>query len=325
MLVSRSKIILALALWGFFFAFFVGPVGALGAEREGFAPRPRAESGLKVVPSPLDRGTAGLVELVGVVEASEAGEVSESPENCQGRFDGRPIFFFLAKKEDKTPGKVPGKRWVGLLGADIMIKPGVYALSVACPGQAERSTQVPVRDKSYGVRTIKVPSRQVDLSKVDQARAAREKVLTDRALATRSPEKLWRGAFIDPVGGRVNSSFGRQTKLNGVLNPRPHAGADFLVPPGSPVKAPARGRVILTGDHFFSGQAVYLDHGQGLISMYFHLSEIRAKDGEIVEKGQVIAKSGQSGRVTGPHLHYGVYLNGARIDPIPFRKLTSQF
>jgi murein DD-endopeptidase MepM/ murein hydrolase activator NlpD len=183
-------------------------------------------------------------------------------------------------------------------------------------------TQVTVREKSYGVRTIKVPQRQVDLSKEDQERAAREKALTDMALATRSPERLWSGSFIDPVDGQVNSSFGRQTKINGVLNPRPHAGADYLVPEGTQVRAPARGLVILTGDHFFSGNAVYIDHGQGLISMYFHLSEILVNDGQTVERGDIIAKVGKTGRVTGAHLHYGVYLNGARIDPIPFKKLT---
>ncbi|MDR2422358.1 MAG: M23 family metallopeptidase [Deltaproteobacteria bacterium] len=304
-------IAVSLASVGFFFVILAA---VQASEKGAFAPTgdPAAQVFLKVLPQPLDRGTVGLVEL------------APASEECQGTFDGRPVFFFLAKKEDKTPGRTPGTRWVGLFGADIMIKPGSYALSIACPGQPDRATQVVVRDKAYGVRVIKVPSRQVELSPEDQARAAREKILTDKALATRSPEKLWRGAFLDPVNGQINSSFGRQTNLNGILNPRPHAGADFLVPTGTPVKAPARGRVILVGDHFFSGLAVYLDHGQGLISMYFHLSEAVAVEGRMVEKGQVIAKSGQSGRVTGAHLHYGVYLNGARVDPMPFRKLTSQ-
>ncbi|MDR1608779.1 MAG: M23 family metallopeptidase [Deltaproteobacteria bacterium] len=269
--------------------------------------------GLKVLPQPLDRGTAGWVEL-------EEGGV-----DCQGRFDQRPIFFFLAPKIDKTPGRTPGSRWVGLFGADIMLKPGQYPLTVSCPGQEGLKFSVVVREKTYGLRNIKVPHGQVDLSPENLERAAREKKLVDKALATTSPDKLWRGAFLEPVKGQVNSSFGRQTKINGVLNPRPHAGADYLVKTGTPVKAPARGQVILTGDHFFSGQAIYVDHGQGLLSMYFHLSEIMVSDGQMVEKGDIIAKSGQSGRVTGAHLHYGVYLNGARIDPIPFRKMTNQF
>jgi hypothetical protein len=327
-----AKIFLIFALWGFF--FFSSEKS--DAAQEGFKPAQKAESlppkkekanpkrdprpdpwrdpyVPKAFPLPLDRGTVGLVEL---------------PENlidCQGEFDGKPVFFFIGKKEDKTPGKTPGRRLLGLFGADIAIKPGTYPLKVNCAGGKNWSISVPVRDKAYGVRTITVPSRQVRLSPEDQERAAREKKLTDKALATRSPERLWRGPFIEPVNGTINSSFGRQTKLNGVLNPRPHAGADYLVKEGTPVKAPADGLVILTGDHFFSGRAVYIDHGQGLISMYFHLSEILVEDGQKARKGEIIAKTGKTGRVTGAHLHYGVYLNGARIDPVPFRKLTTQF
>ncbi|MDR1872257.1 MAG: peptidoglycan DD-metalloendopeptidase family protein [Deltaproteobacteria bacterium] len=272
-----------------------------------------AIEGVRVVPSPLDRGTAGLVEL------------AKGGADCAGEFTGRLIFFFEDQKENRAPGRDPGTRWVGLFGADITLKPGTYPLTVTCPGFKAQTLKVTVRDKSYGVRNIKVPAKQVDLSPEDQARAAQEKVLTDKALATVSPVRLWSGAFLEPVNGSVNSSFGRQTRLNGILNPRPHAGADFLTPIGTPVKAPAKGQVILEGDHFFSGKAIYIDHGQGLISMYFHLSEILVSSGAMVDKGQVIGKTGQTGRVTGPHLHYGVYLNGARIDPIPFRKLTTQF
>jgi murein DD-endopeptidase MepM/ murein hydrolase activator NlpD len=112
--------------------------------------------------------------------------------------------------------------------------------------------------------------------------------------------------------------------MNGVLNPRPHAGADYRAPEGAPVRAPASGRVVLTGDHFFAGNSIYIDHGQGLITMYFHLSEILVTDGQTVKKGdEPIGLVGKTGRVTGAHLHYGVYLNGARIDPSVFRKLTT--
>jgi len=121
----------------------------------------------------------------------------------------------------------------------------------------------------------------------------------------------------------VTSSFGRQTKINGVLNPRPHAGADFDVPAGTPVKAPAEGVVLLADFHFFAGGSVYIDHGQGLISMYFHLSELKVKAGDQVGRGDLLALSGATGRVTGAHLHYGIYLCQARIDPVAFHRLTS--
>jgi murein DD-endopeptidase MepM/ murein hydrolase activator NlpD len=294
-----KKFMLILALLGF---FYICPGGLA------LAPAQELPVSLKILPQPLDRGTAALVEL------------PLEDQNCQGLFDQKPIFFFPGKKAFKNPQA----KLIGLFGADIMLKPGSYPLKVTCEKAGELSALVTVRDKSYGLRNIKVPNRQVELSEADQIRAAREKKLVDQALATRSPEKLWSGEFLVPVDGHVNSSFGRQTKINGVLNPRPHAGADFLVPAGTNVKAPAKGLVILAGDHFFSGQAVYLDHGQGLISMYFHLSKIDVQIGDTVEKGDIIAQSGSSGRVTGAHLHYGVYLNGARIDPISFQKLTGQ-
>jgi murein DD-endopeptidase MepM/ murein hydrolase activator NlpD len=233
----------------------------------------------------------------------------------KGVFDGKPVFFFET-----------AEGLTGIFAADIMIQLGDHPLEVSWGGSApgSLSATVNVKDRDYGTRSINVPQKQVDLSPEDQARAAREKTLTDRALATVSPEKLWRGEFLEPVDAAINSSFGRKTRMNGVLNPRPHAGADYRAPEGAEVRAPADGVVILTGDHFFAGNSIYIDHGQGLISMYFHLSEILVEDGQKLTKGQTpIAKVGKTGRVTGAHLHYGTYLNGARIDPSVFRKLTT--
>jgi murein DD-endopeptidase MepM/ murein hydrolase activator NlpD len=207
-----------------------------------------------------------------------------------------------------------------------MIRPGEHPLTVTWGEGASRRTErrtVTVADKSYGVRDVKVPPGQVELSPEDQERAARERILVTAALATRSPERLWSGEFLEPVNGRVNSSFGRQTRFNGVLNARPHAGADYLVPEGTPVTVPAAGRVILTGNHFFAGNSVYIDHGQGLISMFFHLSRIDVADGQDVARGDVLGLVGRTGRVSGAHLHYGIYINGARIDPPVFRQMTA--
>ncbi|MDR3134471.1 MAG: peptidoglycan DD-metalloendopeptidase family protein [Deltaproteobacteria bacterium] len=268
------------------------------------SPVPVVNPEVVVLPDPLDRGAPGRVIVSGLgldtpIEAS---------------FDGKPVYFFAHKGD-----------LVGLFGADIMIKAGQHPLVVTWgqgPGQ-RKTVQVSVKDKSYGVRDIKVPQSQVDLSKEDLERAQAEREATTKALATQSPEKLWSGAFIEPVNGRINSSFGRQTRLNGVLNARPHAGADYLVPEGTPVKAPADGLVILAGNHFFAGNSVYIDHGLGLISMYFHLSRIDAVEGQEIRKGDVLGLVGKTGRVTGAHLHYGIYINGARIDPPVFRQMTA--
>lgn len=266
------------------------------------SPSARAsEPAFKVLPMPVDRGTAARVLVEGLDEAA----------GLSGTFDGRPVFFFPA-----------GGRLVGLLAADVMLSPGHYPLALTWKG-GRRTVDVSVRDRSYGMRSIKVKDSMVNLSKTDLDRAAREKKAVEAVLKTQSPNRLWRGAWVDPVGGKVTSSFGRQTKINGVLNPRPHAGADFDVPAGTRVKAPADGVVMLADFHFFAGGSVYVDHGQGLISMYFHLSEIKVKAGDRVRRGDLLALSGATGRVTGAHLHYGIYLNQARIDPVAFHRLTA--
>ncbi|MDR2612973.1 MAG: peptidoglycan DD-metalloendopeptidase family protein [Deltaproteobacteria bacterium] len=258
-----------------------------------------------MVPNPVDRGSPGRVILSGV--GLEAGP--------RGSFDGKPVFFFET-----------AEGLTGIFGADIMIALGAHPLEVSWKGDSpgRLAAEVTVKDKDYGTRTITVPKSQVELSREDQERAAREKVLTDRALSRVSPARLWRGAWLEPVDAAINSSFGRKTRMNGILNPRPHAGADYRAPEGAPVRAPADGVVILAGSHFFAGNSIYIDHGQGLVSMYFHLSEILVSEGQTLRKGDgPIGKVGRTGRVTGAHLHYGVYLNGARIDPSAFRKLTS--
>jgi murein DD-endopeptidase MepM/ murein hydrolase activator NlpD len=262
---------------------------------------PAAEPSFTVLPAPVDRGTAARVIAEGFQES----------DGLTASFEGRPVLFFPA-----------GRALYALFGADVMLSPGHYPLKLRWKG-GERDLDIMVRDKSYGVRSIKVPKNQVDLAKSDLDRAAREREAVQSVLKTVSPERLWRGPWTDPVGGKVNSSFGRQTKINGVLNPRPHAGADFAVPEGTPVKAPADGVALLADFHFFAGGSIYVDHGQGLVSMYFHLSELKVKPGDRVSRGDVLGLSGKTGRVTGAHLHYGLYLCQARLDPIDFHRLTA--
>ena len=146
-------------------------------------------------------------------------------------------------------------------------------------------------------------------------RIEREFLQQTAIFATDTPERLWRGPWIRPVPGRANSRFGSRSVFNG--QPRsPHSGADFLAGVGTPVAAPARGRVVLAGDTYFSGGSVILDHGWGLYSYLAHLSRILVEEGDLVEQGDVVARSGATGRVTGPHLHWTVRMSGARVDPL---------
>ena len=145
-------------------------------------------------------------------------------------------------------------------------------------------------------------------------RIRREQDEFSRAFATSAPQRLWEGAFVPPVSAEISSPFGYRRVINGT--PRaPHTGTDLRVPMGTEVRAPNQGKVVLLGNFFFSGNSVILDHGGGLFTMYFHLSEFRVEEGATVGKGDVIGLSGMTGRVTGPHLHWGARLNNARIDP----------
>ncbi|MCA9479450.1 MAG: M23 family metallopeptidase, partial [Nitrospira sp.] len=133
-------------------------------------------------------------------------------------------------------------------------------------------------------------------------------------------DPLWNGPFLEPVNGKITGVFGSRRIINGQPR-RPHSGEDIAAPKGTPVLAINSGTVSLAVDHFFSGKGVVLDHGLGVFSMYFHLSEINVQNGQPVQKGEAIGKVGASGRATGPHLHWGVRVNGSRVNPFALTTL----
>ena len=137
----------------------------------------------------------------------------------------------------------------------------------------------------------------------------------DAAYATTAPEPYWTEDFIVPIPGVTGGrNFGHRRVFND--QPRaPHSGADLKATTGTEIVATKRGRVLLTGDCFFNGKAVFVDHGMGVLSMYLHLSEILVEEGQMVERGELVGLAGATGRVTGPHLHWGVRVTGARVDP----------
>lgn len=175
-----------------------------------------------------------------------------------------------------------------------------------------------VNDKKYREQRITVSnSRHVNPLPDDMIRITRELELQNSAYRQFSPNVPSNILLDKPVKGPLSSPFGLKRFFNG--EPRaPHSGLDFAVPTGTPVTAPAAGKVILTGDYFFNGNTVFLDHGQGLITMYCHLSVIDVKVGDTLSRGQVLGKVGATGRVTGAHLHWNVSLNDARVDPAIF-------
>lgn len=239
--------------------------------------------------------------------------VGGHPIEVVGRFLGRQIPFF----QDTVA------TYMGLVGIDMQDAPGTHELAVEVKdpaGPRLLSYNVLVMKEKYLVQHLTLPKEMVDLNEENLVRVKSEQERVRLVLDAVSRNRLWNGVFIEPVRGEVTGAFGRVRIING--QPRgPHNGEDIDTPLGTEVVAMNDGIARLTVDHFFSGKGVFVDHGLGLYSMYFHLSEITVQDGEAIKRGQMIGKVGASGRTTGPHLHWGVRLNGARVNPFSLVKL----
>jgi murein DD-endopeptidase MepM/ murein hydrolase activator NlpD len=218
--------------------------------------------------------------------------------------------------------------WITLIGVDLDTDPGPHAapMRLRFEDGHERPIEetIVVGTKQFPTTTLTVAPGYVDLSPADQARAARESSTTAAIYATLTPEMLWSEPFVVPIAGASGGrNFGHRRVFNG--EPRaPHSGADLRASTGTPVRAANRGRVVLAQDLFFSGNAVFVDHGLGLYSVYLHLSRIDVRQGDLIERGQTIGLSGATGRVTGPHLHWGIRVLDARVDPFTLPLVTEE-
>jgi murein DD-endopeptidase MepM/ murein hydrolase activator NlpD len=220
--------------------------------------------------------------------------------------------------------RVDDRHWRALVGIDLDVRPGPYRVDVdaSAPGAAiERATyDLTVLARHFPTRQLKVDEAYVNPPADVQERIAAEARELDAVWKTTSVERYWAGPFVRPVPGPANSQFGTRSVFNGV--PRaPHGGGDFLSGAGTPIKAPNAGRVVVARGLYFTGNTVVIDHGLGLISMLAHLSETDVHEGDAVEAGQIVGKVGATGRVTGPHLHWAVRANGARVDPLSLLSL----
>lgn len=262
------------------------------------------------------QGQVLVIKLPGEEQATEV----------HGTFLTRTIPFF----SEPRPGEPPG--YVGLLGIDMQDEPGTHELAVEVKqGEQARtlSFNVLVVKEKFHVEHLKLPKDKVDLDEKSLARWKAEQEQVKLALAENSRLRLWRSDFIEPINGKGKRTgiFGSVRIMNG--QPRsPHNGEDIGAPLGTEVVATNDGIVRITVDHIFSGRGIYVDHGLGFYSMYFHLSDVLVRDGDLVKAGQLIGKVGATGRATGPHLHWGVKLNGARVNPyalldLPFKNGSS--
>lgn len=202
-----------------------------------------------------------------------------------------------------------------VVGIPLSAQPGTHSLTTINAAGQTSNHEFSVLAKQYPEQRLTIANqRMVDPEPRDLERIRRESASMGARYLTFSEISGDVRPFVRPVDGVTTSPFGRRRILND--QPRnPHSGLDIAADHGAPVAAPAPARVSLTGDFFFNGNTVFLDHGQGLVTMYCHLSEIEVAEGDRVDRGHIIGLVGATGRATGPHLHWSVSLNGYRVDP----------
>jgi murein DD-endopeptidase MepM/ murein hydrolase activator NlpD len=210
------------------------------------------------------------------------------------------------------------ERWMAVAGIPLDRAPGAAALTVTLADGSTREVTFEVGEADYATQHLTVPNRRhVTPDPADLERIGREREVIDAALTRFSETATPALSFDAPVPGRRSSSFGLRRFFND--QPRsPHKGMDIAAAKGTPITTPLPGRVLATGDYFFNGNTVIVDHGQGLITLYCHLERIDVTEGEELAAGAGLGTVGATGRVTGPHLHWGVYLNGTAVDPSLF-------
>jgi murein DD-endopeptidase MepM/ murein hydrolase activator NlpD len=208
--------------------------------------------------------------------------------------------------------------WQALVGIDLDQKPGTYTAAVEARAGAEIARGVAtlaVRPRTFATRTLRVDADFVNPPDALTERIRSEAALIRDVTGRSGMQRLWNAPFVRPVPDPANSRFGTRSVFNGEVR-RPHGGADFLSASGTVVHAPNAGRVVVARDLFFTGNTVIIDHGLGLVSLLAHLSSMDVGEGQMVSAGEVVGRVGATGRVTGPHLHWGITIAGARVDPL---------
>ncbi len=212
-----------------------------------------------------------------------------------------------------------GREAAVLLGVDLETPPGTHRLTgtvFTAQGSRAFSQDVLVHAREFPEQRLRVSREMVSPDADLLPRIERERHAARAALERISPVQHWEEPFTRPVQGSVSSAFGLRRFFND--QPRaPHRGVDLRGAEGTPIQAFSSGEVVLAGDHYFAGRSIYIDHGLGVVTQYIHLSEILVQEGDNVVAGQIIGKVGATGRVTGPHLHFGLSVLGMWVDPLP--------
>lgn len=227
-------------------------------------------------------------------------------------FRGKPVMIFR-----------DGPEWRAVIGLSLNIKPGEHSFTTTADGR-KRHYKFQVVDKNFPVQRLTISDKnKVNPTADDLVKIGLDREKIGRAFVTWSYQADPPLRFDLPVYGRFSSSFGLVRYYNNQPRARRHRGLDIAAPTGTPVHAPAAGTVVITGEYFFTGNTIFLDHGQGLLTVYNHLSKIDVSPGMRINKGDKIGEVGATGRVTGPHLHWSVILNRTMIEPMAFIRAES--
>ena len=228
---------------------------------------------------------------------------------------------------DYLTGKLEGKKFIfqsngakrhsALIGIPMDKKPGEYSIFLRGKGEDTniiKTVRFEIKKRDYNIERLSLPRKMVEPGEELLKRIRRDNVAIFKAKKTVSKERFWKGEFIKPVKGEIANNFGARRILNGV-DKKPHSGNDIRARKGSEIKSPNDGRIIYIDETYYGGNTVIIDHGQGLSTLYMHLSKILVSHGERVRKGETIGLVGSTGRSTGPHLHWGAYFDGFKVDP----------
>jgi len=233
----------------------------------------------------------------------------KSVRSLSGKWLGHEISFSFNEGQNA---------WFALAGASLETKPGAYPIALSAQTAEGKpltyQQRISLQRQRYPRAILKVPGRYTAPSSEELHQIEQDKEIKAQAFKTLSADREWKGSFSRPVEAEISDVFGAQRVFNGTVQST-HQGLDFRVPTGTQVAAVNRGRIILARPLFFEGNCVVIDHGQGLLTLYLHLSKVLIKEGDTVEKGQEIALSGGTGRATGPHLHLAVRWQGVYLNP----------
>ena len=242
-------------------------------------------------PLPLQQTIPGGLTVIPVGDGIEPPAVS---------FNGQPVMVIRPDEQQS---------WLAMVGIPLSQKPGEASIKAG-----NKSIRFGVHDHPYPEQHLTVKKKHVNPSAAELARIRKEQAQMAAVYTSFSPPRPWQ-PMAWPIRGDMSSAFGLKRFFNGEQR-NPHSGLDIAAPTGTPILAPADGKVVLTGNFFFNGNSVFIDHGQGLITMVCHMSAINVQQGEEIRAGTLLGKVGATGRATGPHLHWTVSLNNARINPL---------